>query len=337
MPDQTHEGQIDVPVFRMLGSDPIYQYEDGLEGSWQQVFTMEPASGNTGNNPQWIRNFLNTLVDEPCLEFNYVQVGQENSFTWGRIGEALKMQFDVIDSLRTLGKLRIETLAESGEWFSRKYDRTPATAFTMLNDYKNSGKKTVWYESRYYRANLMWEDDAFRFRDIHIFDEKKASPYIDKAASGTKLVYHTLPVMDGFWWSRIEDKAGIYVILENGERAVFSDPKIKEERREHNGEIIDEMTISCRDQKGGRYTIVLDEDSIEIDGPKSSKWYLQFYAAFADKSPFTRISGDRVSAEFEGFSYSFEVSDGFVSGGEGNSLLTVVPNRGEVEFDFDRD
>lgn len=26
MPAQTKEGQIDVPVFRMLGSDPIYQY-----------------------------------------------------------------------------------------------------------------------------------------------------------------------------------------------------------------------------------------------------------------------------------------------------------------------
>lgn len=26
MPAQTREGQIPVPVFRMLGSDPIYQY-----------------------------------------------------------------------------------------------------------------------------------------------------------------------------------------------------------------------------------------------------------------------------------------------------------------------
>ena len=30
MPAQTEEGQIPVPIFRMLGSDPIYQYDDGL-------------------------------------------------------------------------------------------------------------------------------------------------------------------------------------------------------------------------------------------------------------------------------------------------------------------
>ena len=35
MPAQTRKGQIPVPVFRMLGSDPIYQYDLGIGGNYQ--------------------------------------------------------------------------------------------------------------------------------------------------------------------------------------------------------------------------------------------------------------------------------------------------------------
>jgi len=38
------EGQIPVPIFRMLGSDPIYQYEAGLGGSSQHVVSPELLS-----------------------------------------------------------------------------------------------------------------------------------------------------------------------------------------------------------------------------------------------------------------------------------------------------
>ena len=43
MPAQTKEGQIPVPVFRMLGSDPIYQYDTSLGESAQGVITLEPV------------------------------------------------------------------------------------------------------------------------------------------------------------------------------------------------------------------------------------------------------------------------------------------------------
>lgn len=50
MPAQTQEGQIPVPVFRMLGSDPIYQYDTGLGHSIQGVITLEPVYGDAGGS-----------------------------------------------------------------------------------------------------------------------------------------------------------------------------------------------------------------------------------------------------------------------------------------------
>ena len=58
MPAQHADAQIPVPVFRMLGSDPIYQYDAADNGNGQEVITLEPvytgAKGG-GGVPVWVR------------------------------------------------------------------------------------------------------------------------------------------------------------------------------------------------------------------------------------------------------------------------------------------
>jgi hypothetical protein len=76
MPAQHAEKQLPVPVFRMLGSDPIRQYADG-----RTVTTLEPVYPHAGGNEQWINWFFQTFSSDPSLGFNYTQAGQENSFT----------------------------------------------------------------------------------------------------------------------------------------------------------------------------------------------------------------------------------------------------------------
>jgi hypothetical protein len=43
MPAQNEENQIPGSVFRMLGSDPVRQYDEGLGTSRQGVITLEPV------------------------------------------------------------------------------------------------------------------------------------------------------------------------------------------------------------------------------------------------------------------------------------------------------
>ena len=117
MPAQTEEGQIPVPIFRMLGSDPIYQYDDGLGQERQGVISLEPVYEKAGMDRRWVDYFLESIVDQPCLAFNYAQAGQENSFTWSNMSEGLEMQIPILDSLRKENKIRVETLGESGAWF----------------------------------------------------------------------------------------------------------------------------------------------------------------------------------------------------------------------------
>ena len=77
MPAQTRAGQIDVPLFRMLGSDPIYQMPNA-----RGIFSLEPVYPRAGGSPKWVGWFMNQMTRQPCLAFAYTQAGQENSFGW---------------------------------------------------------------------------------------------------------------------------------------------------------------------------------------------------------------------------------------------------------------
>lgn len=335
MPAQTGAGQIPVPVFRMLGSDPIYQYDDGLGNERQGVISLEPVYKHAGMNRKWVDYFFDALTDGPCLAFGYAQAGQENSFTWDNMREGLEMQMPLIDSLRRAGKVRVETLGESGRWFRKRFPLTPATAVTTVSDVRGEGNKTVWYDSRYYRANLLWEKGRFRFRDIHLFDERFKSEYIDTPGTGDRFLFYTLPFVDGFMWSKGEDRAGLSLVRTgsdgHAEELRLDSPEVKERGRSV-------LEVRGNDQYGDAFRITLHDDRIEVSSPDADKdvaWALQLHAAPGTELPFTDVGGKSANAVFRGHSYSVTCSEGrFEKAAEGDShALRIIPDNGKITID----
>ena len=172
MPAQNESNQIPVPVFRMLGSDPVRQYDTGLGSDRQGVITLEPVYKEGGGDSTWVNWYFKEFVKGNAMEYAYVQTGQENSFTWDAMSKGFEIQLPLIARFRDENKLKVETLAESGKWFRQHYKITPATAVTVTEDLKGSDRKTVWFNSRFYRVNLLWENGTLRIRDIHLFDNE---------------------------------------------------------------------------------------------------------------------------------------------------------------------
>lgn len=335
MPAQTGAGQIPVPVFRMLGSDPIYQYDDGLGNERQGVISLEPVYKHAGMNRKWVDYFFDALTDGPCLAFGYAQAGQENSFTWDNMREGLEMQMPLIDSLRRAGKVRVETLGESGRWFRKRFPLTPATAVTTVSDVRGEGNKTVWYDSRYYRANLLWEKGRFRFRDIHLFDERFKSEYLDTPGMGDRFLFYTLPFVDGFMWSKGEDRAGLSLVRTgsdgHAEELRLDSPEVKERGRSV-------LEVRGNDQYGDTFRITLHDDRIEVSSPDADRdvaWALQLHAAPGTELPFTDVGGKSANALFRGHSYSVTCSEGrFEKAAEGDShVLRIIPDNGKITID----
>ena len=327
MPAQTEEGQIPVPIFRMLGSDPIYQYDTGLGGRRQGVISLEPVYKESGMDKKWVEYYLESIVNQSCLAFNYAQAGQENSFTWAGMQKGLEMQFPLFDSLRVAGKIRIETLVTSGKWFKEQFKLTPPTAVTTLTDIRNEGRKSVWFNSRYYRTNLLWEGKSFRFRDIHLFDERFESAYFNTAGEGNQFFYFTLPVVDGFIWSTSDERAGLSIMKvdETGRRSeiLFKDPVVKEISK-------DVLQVVCEDENENLFTIIFFEDRIEVscDATKLS-WVLELKVPLEKTGhlPFTSFEKSMIHAQFDDFNYRINCKEGTIDKGNNTDyVFRFVPS-----------
>jgi len=332
MPAQTTQGQIDVPVFRMLGSDPIYQYESGLGSNGQSVITLEPVYGHAGANKTWVEWFMKSLTDGACLAFAYTQAGQENSFTWGSMGKGLEMQAPIFDSLRRLGKITVETMEASGKWFKQKYPLTPATAVTATEDYLNKGHQAIWYNSRYYRASILWSHDSISIRDVHLFDEKMRSAYLDTPGTSTQCVYETLPFVDGNKWSGKNMLAGLKLVqvLPDGSQQEIACKNFTISEIAGN-----QLQIDWQTAAGEKFTIHFFEDKFEVSSPSADadfKWALQLTAAANADLPFTAIRPKILNAQLYGFNYHVTCLQGqFEKAYSGKPyVLKIMPDKGKI-------
>ena len=202
MPAQTAACQINVPVFRMLGSDPLDQYDCEQGGNGQGVITLEPVYEYGGGDPAWVDWFFRETFREPHFAMAYAQTGQENSFGAARITQPLRMQCAKIAALRDEGKVRVETLEASGDWFRKKYPVTPVTAQITLDDRNGTGRSGIWYLSRFQRLNFHLDAAGeLRIRDWHVFAERYEERFLRTCCPDNVCAYDVPAIADGFLWA----------------------------------------------------------------------------------------------------------------------------------------
>ena len=85
-PASRAENTISTPVFRMLGIDPIYGYDEQINhaGFEQGCCTMEPV-WSSGNNSDVLDWYFRQYFENPCVCFSHCTTGQENSFGWEKM------------------------------------------------------------------------------------------------------------------------------------------------------------------------------------------------------------------------------------------------------------
>jgi len=328
MPAQTKEGQIDVPVFRMLGSDPIHQYDNRLGDNGQGVVTLETISDLGGRNPEWVDYYFRAFVHDPCLGYAYAQAGQENAFPWDDVRKIMSasgkkidavqhgakvgfgVQFPRIDSLRRAGLIRLESPTQTARWFKENYDLTPATSVSVLRDYKDGKDQTVWYNSRFYRANLMLSDGLFYFRDVHFFAEQVKSPYLDTPGTTSHFEFFTLPMVDGFRWKHeLSDTIGLRPVV--GSEGSYATPRLVWESVTDDQQQGSTSVLAKAETGGLYFKVTMYEDKIVIEGPQTP-WTFVLRVPEAGKAPF-RPQGEAASsldAEFGGTAYRIDLQEG---------------------------
>lgn len=335
MPAQTAENQIDVPVFRMLGSDPSYQYDSGIGTDCQGVITLEPVYPKAGGDTQWVEWFFNSMFEDPALGFNYVQAGQENSFTWSEMKDGLKIQIPIIAKYAKEGKIRVETLLESARWYKQKYPLSATTALSSMSDYRDEDRKTVWFNSRFYRTNLLWKGEEFFIRDIHLFDENLRSRYYDRSTEATHCIFMTLPLVDGFLWSTETNHSKIKFQYSNGgvwEDMQFAAPDVK---------TVEGVLDVTTDAVNSGFTLHFNfvENQLTINGCGDVEWRAILVAPKADQVTFESVEASCINAVFENHPYQIPLTTGNFGGSsieEGVYTLPINPQEGTIVIDMSK-
>ena len=331
MPAQNIENQIPVPIFRMLGSDPIHQYDSGLGGDHQKVVSLEPVYEGGGGNAEWCQWYFDAFVNGAAMGYAYTQVGQENSFTWKRMAKGFNIQLPMIARLQKEGQVEVRTLGETGKWFKKKYKVTPPTSVTVLNDHSKKNQKTVWFNSRFYRANLLWDQGSMRFRDIHLFDETMASDYLTKRGTSSQCFYYTLPMIDGFNWSTAETVAGLRLKNIGGEEIKGGTPVVDDRKA---GELMVRWPV---ESSTGEFVLIFNETSVSISSTGAVKdgWFFDLSSDKKAELPFRKIDSRKLVCEFKNAPYSVAALPGIFTNVP-QSCLRIMPESNQIVLDFSR-
>ena len=249
-PAQTEQMQINTPVFRMLGIDPIYGYDEGKHApKIGGCYTMEPC-WPCGKDREVMEWYFRSYYGNPSLAMSQATTGQENSFGWDRFEDGYRLQIELIRRYAENGQLRVETLGETGAAFRKQFRKTPAAALSALEDWSGNDLQSVWFSSAYYRANLFRKGNRLYFRDMQYFDEKVREDFLEASCRAWKAAYGNLPLVDNRFWSNENQEAGLFF-----EERVDSIEKLTE-----NAE--DVLQVNIRFTDGHVGTVTLDTASI---------------------------------------------------------------------------
>lgn len=208
-PAQTKENQIHTPVFRLLCTCPIHNYEREkyMELTEDAIATMEPVwkMGGTESSVQW---YISTAFDNENLGLAYIHTGQENGFLSERIIKPLDMQ---LKNLTARNDAIFMKMGDTGEMLSSKYELTPTSSIVALNDWTGQDFQSAYYNCKNYVCNVFYRNSKLYIRGLFKFDEMFKEAYYDTPCKSWDAIYENLPVMDTQEWGVDPEDAGIFI------------------------------------------------------------------------------------------------------------------------------
>jgi len=320
-----HE-QIHTPIFRMLGQDPVYYYNRGYPLPGGRVVgepdTMEPV-WTSGRSDRFVKEFFNMIAEAPTQQFGYAQLGQENSFPWPDTAEAYPKQMDALAKLRDAGAVHVETMGESGRRFKKAFKTTPVQAQVQLNDpFGNTdpAEKSVWYQSRFYRANLHFRGNVPFLRDLTVYSDRHPQPFLNEATRSNDVEQRMPAVLDGYHWSKHpgsikEIGAGGFFQLGDQRLHLAADPAVREE----GNALIVELPL----QDAKTLIVRFDEQAVSFHlTPKGNTPLSVAFEWDPAKGALKGVMAQSVSYHWQGLDYAVAVSGGEASPTAGGWTVT---------------
>ena len=327
-PAQSVDAQIRLPVFRMLGSDPIYQYEAGMNKRFdpkeiQTVITLEAGNKAGGGNQRWVDWYLKEIFSPGNFPFGYTQAGQENAFGWRMIRKGYELQCRVFASERDKGTIEVEHLSQTGAWFEKRFPMTPPSVYKAASDWKNKGRASYWYSCADYRANVYLDNREVWIRDITLFDENSKERYLTEPCRSNNCYYENLPVVDGYRWSGRSIRAGMRLLFKGRPLNFRSVEQL-------DGE--DALRLHFTSDEGD-FLLVFDQQGIHTQFPQmGGAWKMQYCQTCETE---IAVQREGIHYRHNGSRYGFKIAGGSLTPAEQGFILNAEKEHVELSFLLD--
>lgn len=303
------KNQIATPIFRLLGQDPVYYYDNTISAP-DTMETVWPS----GRSEVFNERFLDMIANAPTQAFGYAQLGQENSFGWPAMRTAFPMQMEKLAKVRAEGHLVVETMGETGRRFKRLFKSTPTQAQVMLQDpfdHTEAPERTVWYQSKYLRANLHFRAGLFYLRDLHVYNDRFPQPYLTEPVRQHGIEQRLPAVLDGYHWRPATGDRRAWgrfaLIAPDGRETPLvmrGMPTVTEKGSElHTRVLLDE---------GGELRAIFREKEIafSVAGRSADARLALIFEWATDLSALQQVFADHLDYRFRDFPYSVRIIDG---------------------------
>ena len=299
IPAGSDKTQVNVPAFRLLGPDPINNYDYGKYASpecGRGPYTMEVVyPRTTGRDPAITDWYYRSFFTNEDLGFSYVQIGQENSFALYDIIAPLRMQ---IEKALRLDGVKIQKMCDTGREFKNKYRTTPATCVCALDSWDTTDCQSVYYDCKSYTANVMYAKDKVFIRALYLFDDRLEDYYTARPCDTFDAVYESLPIVDTAY-QKGETDGGCGIILDTSAHRLTATKTAE-----------GELTVAFGDSSA-----VFTEDSITLKGCTPS------FTHYMSNTKIT-ATDTAINYEYKDNRYSLEVSGAKIK--ENKNTITLI-------------
>jgi hypothetical protein len=329
------KNQINAPVFRMLGQDPVYYYKRNYKIPGGKTIsapdTMEPV-WPSGQSETFVKEFFNMIAVEPTGQFAYAQLGQENSFPWNEQEPGYAPQMAALAELRKKNLVHIETMGDSGRRFKKAFKTTPVQAQVQLADpFGNNDpeEKSVWYQSRFYRANLHFEGNLPYLRDLTVYSDSFPQPFLTQATTSHDVEQKMPPVLDGYHWRNSEFKnptAGGFFEINGSEQHLEGNIQTSGQGNQLR------TVLGLR--SGWAIILTFDEREIAFQARSTDFDLSEFGIVFRwdpKKSSLIQVTPKEVFYRFQGLEYSIKILKGTAQQ-SGDGWKAVADDSGATRF-----
>jgi hypothetical protein len=222
------------------------------------------------------------------------------------------MQCAKIQKEVAAGRIVLEKMCDTARAFKAAHKENCPQTQIALDDWTGAKRKSIWYNSRFYRANLFLNEGKLHFRDIHKMADDFEEPFLNKVCTGWQALYYTPPVIDQ-WMFMGNGASG--VMMFDGE---FSSLEPVAEKG-------DVLVVTAVRTDGTSATVRFEEGRIVVAGAKT------LTAEYADGAFRKSISvtGRGVDFIFQNFRYSVPLVGEIKSTAKGFSVSGE-----KIEFDM---